>query len=186
MMMRNVLHLCSLMLPVAHAFGPAVTSLRPGRGSLRAAVEPQMGRTYLPGDRVLLIDGTNLMAHRKVTKGREEMAAKLAGIRGARCVLVFDGRRGEATSTSGNDPQVVVTEGGDEEGNDRVTADDWIEQAIQDVPETRIEVVTADRGLREIAHSAKAKTINPAKFWRRYLPRLKGLKNDYKNEPKID
>jgi len=41
-----------------------------------------------------------------------------------------------------------------------------------------VEVVTADRQLRRIARISRVKTINPAKFWRRYLPRLKGLKND--------
>ena len=50
--------------------------------------------------------------------------------------------------------------------------------------DTSIEVVTADRRLRRLAHMSKAKTINPTKFWRRYLHRLKGLKNDYQNTPK--
>ena len=72
------------------------------------------------------------------------------------------------------------------DGVDRESADDWIEQALDDAVETRAEVVTADRRLREIAHSAKAKTINPSKFWRRYVPRLQGLKNDYVNAPKGD
>ena len=54
------------------------------------------------------------MAHRKVTKGREELSGKLAGIRGTRTVIVFDGKRGETASSDGNDPEVVVTSGGDE------------------------------------------------------------------------
>lgn len=70
------------------------------------------------------------------------------------------------------------------EGVDRETADEWIERAIDEAEENRIEVVTADRRLRSVAHGARAKTINPAKFWRRYLPRLKGLKTDYSNQPK--
>ena len=129
------------------------------------------------------------MAHRKVTKGREALAEKMAGIRPMKVILVFDGRIGEAPSDSGVNPRVVVTNGGDEEtGEDRETADDWIEREIAECAsrDTEIEVVTADRRLRRITHLAKVKTINPAKFWRRYLQRLKGLKNDYRNEPKDD
>lgn len=171
----------------ALTLSPAVTPACSSSSSSAAARSPSplMGRFYAVDDRILLVDGDNLMSHRKVTKGRDELAAKLTGIRGMRTVIVFDGRRGEASSTSGSDPQVVVTSGGDDEGVDRETADDWIERAIDEATQSRIEVVTADRRLREIAHSCKAKTINPAKFWRRYLPRLKGLKTDYSNAPKV-
>jgi predicted RNA-binding protein with PIN domain len=141
------------------------------------------------GERLLLIDGNNLMGHRKVTKGREQLAAKISGIRGSQVIIVFDGKRGEAATVSGSDPQVVVTAGGDEAtGAERQTADEWIEAVLEEKTskENVIEVVTADRGLREIAHSYRSKTINPTKFWRRYLQRLKGLKNDYRNSPKED
>lgn len=128
------------------------------------------------------------MAHRKVTKGRDALRDKLAGIRGCSTVLVFDGKPGETESTDGADPRVVITNGGDDAtGEGRETADDWIQREIAAAPARRdleIEVVTADRFLRKLSHAGKAKTINPAKFWRRYLPRLKGLKNDYRNEPK--
>ena len=129
-----------------------------------------------------------MMAHRKVTKGREALAARLAGIRPARVTLVFDGKRGELPSESGSNPRVVVTSGGDEEsGADRETADEWIErQLVHASRENQLEVVTADRALRRTTHAAKVKTINPSKFWRRYLWRLKGLKNDYKNTPKAE
>ena len=121
-----------------------------------------------------------------MTKGRDELTARLQGIRGGSAVIVFDGRRGEAASEYGEDPHVVVTHGGDENGTDRETADSYIErELLASERGERLEVVTADRRLRMIAHRAKAKTINPAKFWRRYLPRLKGLKNDYRNEPKV-
>ena len=46
------------------------------------------------------------------------------------------------------------------------------------------EVITADRYLRKAAQAVGAKTINPVKWWRRYLPRIKGLKSDYSNEQK--
>ena len=51
---------------------------------------------------------------------------------------------------------------------------------------TKVEVVTADRWLRQECHMSKAKTINPIKWWRKYLPRLKGLKSDYSNARKED
>ena len=125
------------------------------------------------------------MAQRKVTKGREALAEKMAGIRPAKVTLVFDGRKGEAESVSGSNPRVVITQGGAEDtGEGRETADEWIERELEDASrEVEIEVVTADRNLRRIAHAAKVKTINPVKFWRRYLQRLKGLKNDYVNAP---
>ena len=114
-----------------------------------------------PAERHLLIDGNNLMAHRKVTKGREALAARLAGIRPARVTLVFDGKRGELPSESGSNPRVVVTSGGDEEsGADRETADEWIErQLVHASRENQLEVVTADRALRRTTHAAKVKTI---------------------------
>ena len=156
--------------------------------SARRAAPPTCMVRAPPEERLLLIDGNNLMAHRKVTKGREALAAKLAGIRPAKVTIIFDGKRGESESVSGTNPRIVVTKGGSEDsGEDRETADDWITQALTEVGgETQVEVVTADRRLRRICQGAKAKTINPTKFWRRYLMRLKGLKNDYINEPKDD
>ena len=132
------------------------------------------------------MDGNNLMSHRKVTKGRQELAAQLRGVRGAKTVIVFDGKRGEAAVSDGTNPQVVVTSGGDEDGAGRETADEWIMRALEAGEHSQAEVVTADRTLRSIALRAKAKPINPAKFWRRYLPRIKGQKTDYTNAPKGD
>ena len=137
-----------------------------------------------PSERLLLVDGNNLMGQRKVTKGRDALAAKLAGMNVGRCVLVFDGKAGEAAKTRGTDPVIVVTKGGDEFRTGRVTADEWIEKEIETASYERVEVVTADRRLRATCHSLRAKTINPKKFWRRYLARLKGLKTDYTNVPK--
>ena len=46
-------------------------------------------------------------------------------------ILVYDGKPGEAASTGGEDPTVVITAGGDEgSGVPRVSADDWILDAI--------------------------------------------------------
>ena len=46
------------------------------------------------------------MMQRKVTKGRDELAAKLTGVSGGKVVLVFDGKKGEAESSYGADPEV--------------------------------------------------------------------------------
>jgi predicted RNA-binding protein with PIN domain len=128
------------------------------------------------------------MSHRKVTKGRDALRDKLAGIRGSAVTLVFDGKAGETESDDGGtNPRMVVTNGGDAAtGEGRETADEWISREMASFPDRRaldIEVVTADRYLRRLAHECKAKTINPSKFWRRYLPRLKGMKSDYSNVP---
>ena len=84
---------------------------------------------------------------------------------------------------------IALPDGGDDSGNDRDTADEWIQRELQENSECmlrfhklhvreitlahiatalpgRVEVVTADRQLRSIAHRFKAKTINPSKFWR--------------------
>ena len=84
---------------------------------------------------------------------------------------------------------MVVTKGGDEEtGAARVTADEWILQDMRAAVSERIEVVTADKELRRKASDVhkNVKLINPVKWWRRYLPRLKGLKSDYSNAPATD
>ena len=129
------------------------------------------------------------MMQRKVTKGREALCGKLSGIKNGRIIVVFDGKAGEAfqTTTDGDGIEMVITAGGDSEtGAVRLSADAWIIEQMQQAPEPRIEVVTADKELRRMANAMKGlsvKTINPVKWWRRYLPRLKGLKSDYSNAP---
>jgi hypothetical protein len=125
-----------------------------------------------------IIDGNNLLAHRGTPIDRDVLAKKLEPIRGAEeVVLVFDGRPGEATSvdSEGTLRKVSLGEG--------LSADDYIQQEIADLLETmprrRIQVVTADRELRRSVLEQKAivrGVVNPVTFWRRYLPRLCGLK----------
>ena len=90
------------------------------------------------------------MMQRKVTKGRELLTEKLSGIKGGKVVLVFDGKKGEAESSSGSDPQVVVTYGGDENGEARQSADEWIVDALEEATAnaSEVQVVTADKEVR--------------------------------------
>ena len=130
-------------------------------GSQRASPKERAGK-------ITYIDGDNLMSQRKVTRGREELAAKLTGVRNAEVVLVWDGRPGEVESIKGSDPQVVITRGADDAtGIMRERADEWIAREISEgrgaAEFGEVEVVTADRGLRSIAQYHKAKTINPVK-----------------------
>lgn len=67
-----------------------------------------------------------------------------------------------------------------------MTADEWIIDRLGEWGESEVQVVTADKALRKVCQQERAKTINPVKFWRRYLPRLKGLKSDYSNAPATD
>lgn len=179
-----VLRLCLPLLACSSAAALSCAALAPPPAA-RAPPPVMMGRVYTPADRITYIDGNNLMNQRKVTKGRDELAAKITGCRQGKMVLVFDGREGEAPTSGGSDPQVVVTRG-ETEGTHRETADQWIVRELSAAQEkyARIEVVTADRALRRECQLEGVKTINPSKWWRRYLPRLKGLKNDYRNAPK--
>jgi hypothetical protein len=125
-----------------------------------------------------MIDGNNVLAHKGTPIDRDVLAQKLGPIRGAEeIVLVFDGRPGEATSvvSEGTLRRVSLGEG--------LSADDYIQQEIIDlletIPRRRIQVVTADRELRRSVLEQKPivrGVVNPVTFWRRYLPRLCGLK----------
>ena len=82
---------------------------------------------------------------------------------------------------------MIVTDGGGEGVPPRMSADEWIVNQLAELErgrDTRVEVVTADKWLRREVQGIRVNTINPVRFWRRYLPRLRGLKSDYSNEPK--
>ena len=137
-----------LVLACAHALRALVCMhAAPGRVPPRRIPGPVPKRIY--------VDGNNLMNQRKVTRGRSELAEKLRGVKVSRArssrsswridhvlvfpplaqvgevVLVYDGKPGEPASTGGDDPTVVITAGGDESnGVPRVSADDWILDAI--------------------------------------------------------
>lgn len=127
------------------------------------------------------IDGNNLLAHANTAKDRDALVGKLHGIQGTEeLTLVFDGRPGEETvvSQDGNLRTVSLGEG--------LESDDYIHDEILKFREdptvrrkNRVNLVSADRGLRKKALSFKPivrTVINPVTFFRRYLPRMKGLK----------
>jgi len=142
------------------------------------------------------IDANNLMGHRGIgPKDGNVIAKKLEPIRGCDGVfLVYDGRPGaeeRKVSASGNCLQVISLE----EGR---SADDYIEDEIRRIlkesssggEKAGIQVVTADRELRRRVLGIKPRivrnVVNPVTFWRRYLPRLSGLKRPEQEGRKED
>jgi hypothetical protein len=125
------------------------------------------------------IDGNNLLAHGKTAKDRDSLMQKLRDVP-SDITLVFDGRPGEQTNfiQIGNLCTVDLGEG--------LASDDYIHDEIKKFWEdpatkkrSRVTLVSADRKLRQRALKFKPivrTVINPITFFRRYLPRMKGLK----------
>ena len=66
---------------------------------------------------------------------------------------------------------------------------DAVRQACADNPRARIEIVTADKQLRKALLRVKPvvrAVVNPVTFWKRYLPRLAGLKGHPRTEEDED
>ena len=112
------------------------------------------------------------MMQRKVTKGRELLTEKLSGIKGGKVVLVFDGKKGEAESSSGSDPQVVVTYGGDENGEARQSADEWSVDALDEstANASEVQVVTADKEVRLAPRARPWEVEQGVSGWRSEWP----------------
>ena len=145
------------------------------------------------------IDGSNTMGHKGTPRDRETIAEKLKPIEQASSdlsvILVWDGLKGQSetivvdsehTNSRRSDFQIVALAEG-------MSADDYILESLQELKDSHnagqssVQVVTADRELRRQVLRLKpvAKgVINPVVFWKRYRPRLSGMKSDYKNEPK--
>ena len=142
------------------------------------------------------------MGHKGTPRDRQAIADKLQPVEQAssdlHILLIWDG-------VPGKDSVSVVPESVQDEdlGGDTtsvfqvvslaegMTTDDWImEQLVflkQSAPFARVQVVTADRALRRRVLETKPivkGVVNPVVFWRRYRPRLTGLKSDYSNVPK--
>lgn len=131
------------------------------------------------------IDGNNLIASKGVTKDREALIQKMRPLQSSsaeQLVLVFDGRAGSEKNidTEGSFQIVQLEEG--------VSSDDFIleeiSKLVQESKINRVELVTADRELRRLALASRPgvkRVINPSTFWKRYLPRMSGLK-----KPEVD
>lgn len=129
------------------------------------------------------VDGNNLMGHRGTPRERGQVIEKLLPMAtngGLETIIVFDshlpGDSDETTVTQDGKFFTVVTGEG-------VTADDYILGEIDAIKELDsdyvVQVVTADRDLRRKALGTRTVVkgvINPVVFWRRYRPRLTGLK----------
>jgi hypothetical protein len=146
------------------------------------------------------IDGNNMLGQRGIPKDRELLSQGLQAIQQQEVQLVFDGRKGtpdrkvdELKKEDGSIYSVVYLEEG-------LSTDDYIlkeiETMLQHVMEedrqenldqrrritkrkSQIQVVTADRDLRKRSLAAKRvvrDVVNPITFWRRYVPRLTGVK----------
>lgn len=128
------------------------------------------------------IDGNNLMGHRGTPREREQVIKKLLPMAKEGkldTILVFDshlpGDADETTITQDGQFLTVVTGEG-------ITADDYILGEIDTIKESKaafVQVVTADRDLRRKALDTRTVVrgvINPVVFWKRYRPRLTGLK----------
>jgi YacP-like NYN domain len=148
------------------------------------------------------IDGNNLMGHKGTPSQASIIAEKIAPIepKAEQVILVFDGQK--ATKNKGKDEAEVAIETRIVKESDSsrfqtvylgkdLSADDFILSEInllKNDPRRRVQVVTADRKLRRLVLE-KSKpvvraVINPVVFWKRYLPRLSGMKSDYTNVPK--
>ena len=135
------------------------------------------------------IDGNNLMGHKGTPRQRDQVIEKLKPMAdgGLDTVLVFDshlpGDADETTVVQDGSFFTVIT-------GEEVTADDYILGEIDSIKESGeafVQVVTADRDLRRKAllgtRTVVRGVINPVVFWRRYRPRLTGLKKpDKTNE----
>jgi YacP-like NYN domain len=134
------------------------------------------------------VDGNNLLGHKGTPKNRHDVAEKLKSVKGAEIVVVFDGVKEGPKETIIDTfgdlallRQVALGEG--------ISADSYIQEEIQDLlrskmTRARIEVVTADRLLRRQVLDMKPivrGVINPVVFWKRYRPRLTGLKSNFVN-----
>jgi YacP-like NYN domain len=137
-----------------------------------AGSRPRVGNTWF-------IDGYNLLGHKGTPKDATVLAEKLKPIRADAVILVFDGPKEGSMDSSiaenGSFKNVVL---GQAMSADKYIMDEI--KAMRQIDQTRrVQVVTADRQLRSAVLDIKPivkGVVNPSTFWRRYLPRLCGMK----------
>jgi hypothetical protein len=130
-----------------------------------------------------LIDGNNVLGTKGTPRDAEVLAEKLKPIASAEwLVLVFDGKPGVSRTevAEGKFRKIQLGEG--------MSADDFILEEINLIgaqsKTNRVKLVTADKRLRSFALGNRPtvkQVVNPATFWKKYMPRLAGLKK--RSEP---
>jgi hypothetical protein len=126
-----------------------------------------------------LIDGNNVLGQKGTPREPQILADKLKPVSNfEHLILVFDGRPGIESRTElseGQFRQVQLEEG--------KSADDFILEEIRAIGEqsktNRVKLVTADKRLRSFALNNRPtvkSVVNPLTFYKKYLPRMAGLK----------
>lgn len=125
-----------------------------------------------------LIDGNNFLGQKGTPRKPEVLTEKLKPVAVSdSVVLVFDGRPGDSRTeqSEGSFRTIKLEEG--------MSADDFILEEIRTIAaeskQNRVKLVTADKRLRSFALDTRptVKTVvNPIVFWRKYYPRMSGMK----------
>lgn len=125
-----------------------------------------------------LIDGNNVLGYKGTPRDAEVLAEKLKPIASSdSLVLVFDGKPGESRkeTAEGRFRKIQLGEG--------MSSDDFILEEInaimQESKTNRVKLVTADKQLRSFALDNRPtvkQVVNPGTFWKKYMPRMAGLK----------
>lgn len=140
------------------------------------ALAPAIGRSKKQNH--YIIDGNNLLHSKGVPRQADVLTEKLKPIATLEpVILVFDGRPGQERSETeeGYFRRVQLEEG--------MSSDDFILEEIVAIglesKDNRVKLVTADKRLRSKAlqKGQIVKTVvNPVLFWKKYRPRMGGLK----------